>query len=112
MTASNEHPDMSGFPDLSIYTCHHCGRDVKEDRVFGSELDDTLSFCGPQCVEDYEFADSRFELNILQCISPACQSSGSCGVFVNNACPECGGSDSWMIDPALIDESSQDSPAG
>lgn len=51
---SNEHPDMSGFPDLSIYTCCQCGRDVKENRVFGSDLDDTLNFCSESCVSDYE----------------------------------------------------------
>jgi DNA-directed RNA polymerase subunit RPC12/RpoP len=54
MTMSNEHPDMSGFPDLSIYTCHHCGREVKEDRRFGSELDENLVFCSVACVDDFE----------------------------------------------------------
>ncbi len=51
---SNEHPDMSGFPDLSIYTCDCCGKDVKEDQLFGSNLDDTLNFCSNECVGDYE----------------------------------------------------------
>ena len=39
---------------------------------------------------------------VRQCVEPQCQASGSCGIFVNDMCPECGGVKYWMIDEALI----------
>lgn len=54
---SNEHPDMSGFPDLSIYTCDRCGREIKENKLYGSDVDDTLNFCSDECVSDYEILE-------------------------------------------------------
>lgn len=51
---SNEHLDMSGNPADFPLTCEQCGKDVREDRVFGTLLDDTVILCSAECVFDYD----------------------------------------------------------
>ena len=51
---SNEHLDMSGNPCDFPLTCEQCGKDVREDRVFGSLQAGDVILCSAQCVFDYD----------------------------------------------------------
>lgn len=57
---SNEHPDMSGNPCDAPFVCAKCGRDVQEEKAFGSSSNDELMFCSSVCVGEWE--DDRLEL--------------------------------------------------
>lgn len=51
---SNEHLDMSGNTLDEPLLCHRCGKEVREEKTFGSAVNDELSFCSGECVQDWE----------------------------------------------------------
>jgi hypothetical protein len=53
---SNEHLDMSGNPSDAPLECHWCHKEVREEKAYGSESDDTLLFCSGDCVDDWEYS--------------------------------------------------------
>lgn len=56
---SNEHLDMSGNLADAQILCDHCGEPVREDHLFGSPVNDEMSFCSEMCVTDWE--DRQFD---------------------------------------------------
>lgn len=51
---SNEHPDMSGNPCDEPILCEHCGEACNENKLHGSDHDESKTFCRQQCVDDWE----------------------------------------------------------
>ena len=56
---SNEHPDMSGNPMDDPEPCDQCGKAISDFARFGSHLDEDMSFCSLECMEDYDLEHGK-----------------------------------------------------
>lgn len=52
--SSNEHPDMSGNPCDMPFVCVMCGREVREEDIYGSDHDEEAVMCSNECASDFD----------------------------------------------------------
>lgn len=51
---TNEHLDMSGNPSDQPYICDECGKEIKEENLHGTDLDDEKFLCSSECAGEWE----------------------------------------------------------
>ena len=52
--SSYEHPDMSGNPCDAPFVCEMCGKEVREDQIWGTRFDEDVILCSDECAQTFD----------------------------------------------------------